>query len=223
MLTKKKLSGTVSVHTALSSNLKCLWVVASVKKICLKCQNFQITMSSNITNIESKSFEMGGGGRQGDPMSPLLFICALDEFFRNLNWKTKRIKFNGDLQNNLRFADDVVLVVGCWDNLQAMLEELSCQSRSAGVEMNMSKLQGDQKVLPTKILRVLFVSTVLEKYPRYYSQLLDTYLRVSPQFLRYFFFQLGTVALAAGKMEVLRVNLTPLSQKKKGEKSLLLR
>ncbi len=31
------------------------------------------------------------------------------------------------------------LAGGCWDNLQAMLEELSCQSRSAAMEINISK------------------------------------------------------------------------------------
>ncbi len=92
-----------------------------------------------ITDIEGESFEIRRGVKQGDPMSPLLFNCALDRIFRNLKWETKGIRINGDLLNNLRFADDVVLVVGCWDNLQAMLEELSCQSRSAGMEINMSK------------------------------------------------------------------------------------
>ncbi len=72
-------------------------------------------------------------------MSPLLFNCALDKIFRNLNWETKGIKINRALLNNLKFADDVVLVAGCWDNLQGMLEELICQSRSARMEINMSK------------------------------------------------------------------------------------
>ncbi len=43
----KKSGGSVSVHTAIGSNVKRLGVTASVKKICLKCQNIRITTSSN--------------------------------------------------------------------------------------------------------------------------------------------------------------------------------
>ncbi len=37
----------MSVDTAIGSNVKRLWVAVSVKKICLKCQNFQISISPN--------------------------------------------------------------------------------------------------------------------------------------------------------------------------------
>ncbi len=81
-----------------------------------------------ITDTEGLSFEIRRGGvRHVDPISSLLFNCALDKLVRNLNWETKGIQINGALLNNLRFAENVVLVAGCWDNLQAMLEELSCQ------------------------------------------------------------------------------------------------
>ncbi len=50
----KKSVGAVLVHTTTGSNVKRLWVAASVKKICLKCQNFQITISSNCSKIWGK-------------------------------------------------------------------------------------------------------------------------------------------------------------------------
>ncbi len=58
----KKSGGAVSVHTAICSNVKRLWVVASVKKICLKYLSFQITISSNYSKnlgkISSKIFSL---------------------------------------------------------------------------------------------------------------------------------------------------------------------
>ncbi len=60
ILCKKKNRVGLSVHTALGSNVKRLWVAASVQKICLKCQNFLITISSNYSKnlgkISSKTF-----------------------------------------------------------------------------------------------------------------------------------------------------------------------
>ncbi len=44
---EKKSGGAASVHTAVGSNVKRPWVAASVKKNCLKCQNFRITIPSN--------------------------------------------------------------------------------------------------------------------------------------------------------------------------------
>ncbi len=74
-------------------------------------------------------------------MSPLLFNCALDEIFSNLNWETKGMKINGHLLNSLRFVDYMVLAAGggtickpCWRNS-------AVKSRSAGTEINMSKTE----------------------------------------------------------------------------------
>ncbi len=77
--------------------------------------------------------------RQGDPLSPLLFNCALNEIFKNLNWLNKDVKINGEILNNLRFADDVVTVAVNWEDLQEMLEEVSYKGREAGMEISLTK------------------------------------------------------------------------------------
>ncbi len=52
---KKKSGGAVSVHKAIGSNLKRLRVAVSVKKICLQCQNFRITLSTNYSKNLGKN------------------------------------------------------------------------------------------------------------------------------------------------------------------------
>ncbi|CAG5026746.1 unnamed protein product [Parnassius apollo] len=49
------------------------------------------------------------GVRQGDPLSPKLFIMVLQYIFDNLNWQLDGIRVNQDQLTHLRFADDFVL------------------------------------------------------------------------------------------------------------------
>ena len=55
-------------------------------------------------------FPINRGVKQGDPWSPALINCALEDIFKKLNWTNKDIKINGAYLNNLRFADDLVLI-----------------------------------------------------------------------------------------------------------------
>lgn len=84
-------------------------------------------------------FNIQKGVKQGDPLSPLIFNCALEEVFRDLNWKNKGLKIDGEHLNNLRFADDVVLVSDNITDLEIMLKELNEKSKLAGLKMNKEK------------------------------------------------------------------------------------
>lgn len=50
------------------------------------------------------------GVRQGDPISPKIFIAVLESAIRELDWKKYGLYMHGKRINHLRFADDIVLV-----------------------------------------------------------------------------------------------------------------
>ncbi len=90
-----------------------------------------------ITDTEGQNFDIRRWVRQGDALSPLLFNRVLNEILKN--WNNEGININGEFLSNLRFAVDVAIVAGRWDDLQTMLEELNWQSRVAGMQINKTK------------------------------------------------------------------------------------
>ena len=113
------------------------------------------------TDIEGNEFSINRGVRQGDPVSPLLFNCSLDEIFKKLNWENLGININGTFLNHLKFADDVALVAGSPEDLQKMLDDLYVESKRAGLEINLSKT----KVLSNsnENTQIKIGGTILEK------------------------------------------------------------
>jgi len=79
------------------------------------------------------------GVRQGDPMSPKLFIAVMQDLFSNLDWDDKGVKINGKRLNNLKYADDVVLIANSFEELQTMLEEVNNESKKIGLKLNRDK------------------------------------------------------------------------------------
>ncbi|KAL3271590.1 hypothetical protein HHI36_022065 [Cryptolaemus montrouzieri] len=81
------------------------------------------------------------GVRQGDTVSPGLFIAALNEIFREMDWHKKGINIDGELLHHLRFADDIVLISSNVQELQDMILDLNNHSKNVGLEMNISKMK----------------------------------------------------------------------------------
>jgi hypothetical protein len=88
---------------------------------------------------ETREFSVRKGVRQGDSISPSLFTATLEHVFRRLNWDKYGLCINGERLNNLRFADDIVLIANDPANLQIMLNELALVSQEVGLKMNLSK------------------------------------------------------------------------------------
>lgn len=87
----------------------------------------------------TNEIKIGRGIRQGDTISPKLFNTALEEIFKRLQWQDKGILINGKRLNNLRFADDVVIIAENPTDLQQMLRELNVKAGKAGLKINLNK------------------------------------------------------------------------------------
>lgn len=85
-----------------------------------------------IMDIEGPYFNIEKGVRQGDPLSSILFNCLLEEVFKTLDWQGKGINVNGEYLNNLRFADDVILIAKNPTELEEMVEDLFEKGQEAG-------------------------------------------------------------------------------------------
>ena len=84
-------------------------------------------------------FPIERGVKQGDPPSPNLFNCILQEVFKKMDWDGKGISIHGKYLTNLRFADDIVLISSSHNALVSMGEELLTGCKEAGLEANLEK------------------------------------------------------------------------------------
>lgn len=94
----------------------------------------------------SKSFNIGRGTKQGDPLSPALFNSVLEEVLRKIQptWRQKGYRIDlgeggTDIVTNLRFADDILLIASSKKHIECMIEDLMTASRHVGSEMHMGK------------------------------------------------------------------------------------
>ncbi|GBP27535.1 Retrovirus-related Pol polyprotein from type-2 retrotransposable element R2DM; Endonuclease [Eumeta japonica] len=85
------------------------------------------------------TFPVERGVRQGDPLSPRIFIAILETALGDLDWSKKGLYIKGKYLSHLRFADDLVLFSESSSQLQVMIEDLCKTSRQVGLEINISK------------------------------------------------------------------------------------
>ena len=88
---------------------------------------------------ESNKINTRRGARQGDTISPKLFMAALESIFRQLTWENRGLKIDGEYLSHLRFVDDILICANTSHEQQQMLQELADESDNRGLKMNKSK------------------------------------------------------------------------------------
>ena len=104
------------------------------------------------TDVESRSFPIARGVKQGDPTSALLFIAVLDTIMGTLkkrwlylNQRRKGVGYGivvddpSDPLTNLRFADDLLLVAQSRADAVKMLDALRVEAKKYGLNVHMGK------------------------------------------------------------------------------------
>jgi hypothetical protein len=107
---------------------------------------FESTMSVLVNGSPSEDFKVGRGLRQGDPLSPFLFLIAAEGLTALMNRAVELGKFKGyhvggDIQFQiLQFADDTILLgEGTWDNLWTIKTILRSFELVSGLKINFVK------------------------------------------------------------------------------------
>ncbi len=118
------------------------------------------------------NFKVERGVRQGDPLSPNLFNAILEEIFRKLEWEGRGLRINGEYLNNLRFADDVVLIGRSREEIESFGTELAEKSRLAGLEVNWNKTRILTKEARERV-RIEGVEVGWEEEFRYLGQIVS--------------------------------------------------
>ncbi|XP_045460954.1 uncharacterized protein LOC123671253 [Harmonia axyridis] len=92
---------------------------------------------------------IGRGVRQGDTMSPKLFITVLESAFKMLEWSGKGLNIDGLNLTDLRFADDIALFADNLQDIRKMLEDLQEVCVQVGLKINISKTKFMTNLVPS--------------------------------------------------------------------------
>nr|GEV75049.1 RNA-directed DNA polymerase, eukaryota, reverse transcriptase zinc-binding domain protein [Tanacetum cinerariifolium] len=115
----------------------CSWIQS-----CLRSSRGSIIMNGSPT----EEFQFHKGLKQGDPLSPFLFILVMETL--HISFKRivdagmfKGIMLSPSLQLSHLFYVDVVIFMGQWNesNIDTIFQVLECCHRTSGLRLNMSK------------------------------------------------------------------------------------
>ena len=127
-------------HTALCEIMKKMGVreqiISSLRKL-YQNQEAAIRVESEL----SEWLNIKKGVRQLCPISPVCFNFSLEEALRRtvdeISWVGMRI--SGKYLNNLRFADDVILITTSPERLQVLIDEVDRDSNEFKLQISTSK------------------------------------------------------------------------------------
>nr|GEX42549.1 RNA-directed DNA polymerase, eukaryota [Tanacetum cinerariifolium] len=116
---------------------ECKW-----NQSCLRYSRGSIIINGSPT----KEFQFFKGLKQGDPLSPFLFILIIESLHLSFQWMVdagifKGIKLSSSLSiSHMFYADDAVFVGQWYDgNITTLVHVLECFYQASGLRVNMSK------------------------------------------------------------------------------------
>jgi hypothetical protein len=102
-------------------------------------QLYAVGTSSVAVANSSAQFNIQRGVRQGDSLSPLLFILTLQFALDRIQWSNRGYKIGNNRLRYLAYADDMVLFSANMQELQSMLDDVAGTCRQIGLEINVAK------------------------------------------------------------------------------------
>ena len=127
-------------HTKLWRVLSAMGVHPNSVKLLTNLYNNQ-QASVRIEKELTEWFRVGKGVRQGCLVSPVLFNFYSEEIMREsadeLGWIG--VTISGRTINNLRFADDIVLIATSPQELQMLLDKVQAKAEEFQLELNSKK------------------------------------------------------------------------------------
>ena len=99
---------------------------------------WQQTASIKTEDGPTGNFQIKRGVRQGCVLSPSLFNLYTENIFREVD-DLPGIRICGEIINNLRYADDTVLIAESEEELQKLIDAVKEQSLVYGLKMNKKK------------------------------------------------------------------------------------
>ncbi|EPB66606.1 hypothetical protein ANCCEY_14304 [Ancylostoma ceylanicum] len=82
---------------------------------------------------------MSNGVRQGDIVSPELFITALEDGMRSPQLEVMGVRIDGRLLHHLRIADDIVLISPSISQAGHILADIDDACEKIGLQLNLTK------------------------------------------------------------------------------------
>ncbi|CAD5212331.1 unnamed protein product [Bursaphelenchus okinawaensis] len=98
-------------------------------------------VDNNVIRIGSneEEFRRGRGVRQGDAMSPILFVLGLQYALDKIDWQEMGIDINGSKLRILIYADDITILANNTEELKEMTEKVEEATNMIGLRMNKEK------------------------------------------------------------------------------------
>ncbi len=102
---------------------------------------YEKSMAYIKTDRKGSEFKIGREVKRGDPLSPNSFNCVLEDTFRQLNRERRESR----LMENLRYADDIVLIAKNSKELEEVAVKLLDKCRAeAGRSLNTRKTKSQR-------------------------------------------------------------------------------